>query len=329
MTCKRYSYKWPGLAKFTEALASYNNNPTATAKHFGVSKSTIYEWIKANGLQNSEETIPAQALVAIDPALCEFNINQLRSEQIGDTVWFVLADVCAMVDYTNPSMAAKLVKPDDLTIRYTVDSLGRKQELLAIRESGLYRFLVRCQLPKADAFEEWVTGVVLPSIRKTGSYSVQPQPQIQQPTLADLAQLVGLRTNEIEALAQQNRADIQEMRATVATMPTVAADEVIARLQAVDTLKTHLHDLVDAIVKRASEFPPSDPFAWQYSQYQRTWKAVHEWAQPKVKSKAEYRTTDQVLSAIRGAEMILSKLGAEIPPQPQQLRINFEHQAAG
>lgn len=125
----------------------------------------------------------------------------------------------------------------------------------------------------------------------------------------------------VQQQVQQQQAQIEQMRDTLATAPTQAADEVLARLQSLDTIKGHLHDLVDAIVARAKELPQADPFAWQYSHHQRAWRAVHEWARPQVKSKAEYRTPEQVAAAIRGAEMILTKLGAEIPAAPEQLTL--------
>ena len=42
-----------------------------------------------------------------------------------------------------------------------------------VNEPGLYRLIGRSTMDKAEAFQDWVYEVVLPSIRKTGSYSVQ------------------------------------------------------------------------------------------------------------------------------------------------------------
>lgn len=44
--------------------------------------------------------------------------------------------------------------------------------LTVISESGLYRILAKCNLPKCEPFESWVFDEVLPSIRKTGSYGM-------------------------------------------------------------------------------------------------------------------------------------------------------------
>lgn len=332
MSCKRYSYKWPGLAKFTEALASLNNNPTATAKHFGVSKSTIYEWIKLNNLQHSEDTQPA-AQPQTEVALVCFNRSDVRTQIVSEEIWFNLSDVCRVIDYQNVNNALRLIESDDFQKLEVTDSMGRPHAVTFISEPGLYQFLLSSSVPLAKPFKRWITKEVIPAIRKTGSYSMAPAAPANNslPQWAEmLMQQMGGTVIEVRQQQAAQQQQIEQMQQTVAAMPTVAADEVLARLQAVDSLKTHLHDLVDAIVTRAREYPPSDAYAWQYSHYQRAWKAVHEWAVPKVKSKAEYRTTAQVLAAIRGAEMILSKMGVEAPPQPQQLTINlFDHHAAG
>lgn len=51
--------------------------------------------------------------------------------------------------------------------------LGGTQEMTVINESGLYSLILSSKLPKAKEFKRWVTSEVLPSIRKTGSYSIQ------------------------------------------------------------------------------------------------------------------------------------------------------------
>lgn len=331
MSCKRYSYKWPGLAKFTAVLASHNNNPTATAKHFGVSKSTIYEWIKLNNLQPSEDAQPA-AQQQTEVALVCFDRSDVRTQIVSEEIWFNLSDVCRVIDYQNVNNALRLIESDDFQKLEVTDSMGRPHAVTFISEPGLYQFLLSSSVPLAKPFKRWITKEVIPAIRKTGSYAIAQTAPINNnlPQWAEmLMQQMGGAVIEVRQQQAAQQQQIEQMRQTVAAMPTVAADEVLARLQAVDTLKTHLHNLVDAIVIRARDLPPADPFAWQYSHYQRAWRAVHEWAIPQVKSKSEYRTTDQVLAAIRGAEMILTKLGGEIPKQPEQLKINlFENQSA-
>lgn len=88
--------------------------------------------------------------------------------------WFCACDVCNALKMTNGRKAvADHVHKDDVTNRYPiVDSLGRTQYPTLIKESGLYSLVFRSKVPMAERFERWVTSEVLPSIRKTGSYSL-------------------------------------------------------------------------------------------------------------------------------------------------------------
>jgi prophage antirepressor-like protein len=60
-------------------------------------------------------------------------------------------------------------KIDDVGI---TDTVGRKNYATAINESGLYSLIFQSRKPEAKAFRKWVTGEVLPSLRRTGTYAV-------------------------------------------------------------------------------------------------------------------------------------------------------------
>ena len=88
--------------------------------------------------------------------------------------WMVGKDVAIALGYTNPRKAlADHVDVEDkrqgdgVTIR---DSIGRAQAATLINESGLYSLVLSSKLPGAKRFRRWVTGEVLPSIRKDGGY---------------------------------------------------------------------------------------------------------------------------------------------------------------
>ena len=57
-----------------------------------------------------------------------------------------------------------------------IDSLGREKDTTFINEGNLYRLIMRSKLPSAEKFESWVVDEVLPTLRKTGSYSIQTTP---------------------------------------------------------------------------------------------------------------------------------------------------------
>lgn len=98
--------------------------------------------------------------------------GRVRSTILEEEPWFVGKDVAEALGYANPRDAiAKHVHSDDKGVA-KCDTLGGKQELTIINESGLYALIFGSQLESAKRFKRWVTSEVLPSIRKTGKYSI-------------------------------------------------------------------------------------------------------------------------------------------------------------
>lgn len=95
--------------------------------------------------------------------------NEVRTVQRNGEPWFVLKDVCAILGISKYRDAADRLDPDERE-PVRVDTLGGKQEMLCINESGLYNVILRSDKPEAKPFRKWVTSEVLPSIRKTGGY---------------------------------------------------------------------------------------------------------------------------------------------------------------
>lgn len=87
--------------------------------------------------------------------------------------WFVASDVASALCYRNASDAARNLK-DHQKGTHIVRTLGGSQKVTIITESGLYKLVLRSRKPEAEEFSDWVTGEVLPSIRKTGSYAKAP-----------------------------------------------------------------------------------------------------------------------------------------------------------
>lgn len=79
---------------------------------------------------------------------------------------FCLADVCKALELTNSRSVADRLEDDE---RCKLD-LPRQGETWFVTESGLYAVILRSDKPNAKKFRKWVTGEVLPSIRKNGGY---------------------------------------------------------------------------------------------------------------------------------------------------------------
>ena len=84
--------------------------------------------------------------------------------------WFVLKDVCEILEHDNPSLAKRRLDEHDLSTVKVIDSLGRSQQVSTVNESGLYDVIFQSRKPEAKRFRRWVTNEVLPAIRKTGAY---------------------------------------------------------------------------------------------------------------------------------------------------------------
>ena len=103
-----------------------------------------------------------------------YNENEnvsVRTKVIDGEPWFVGKDVCDLLGLVNSRKSLQALDEDEkgVTNGYT---LGGNQELTIINESGLYHLIFISRKPEAKAIRRWVTGTVLPSIRRTGSYSV-------------------------------------------------------------------------------------------------------------------------------------------------------------
>lgn len=98
------------------------------------------------------------------------SFGEIRTLLIENEVWFVGKDVAEALGYSNPSDALKKrVDNEDKGVA-NCDTLGGKQEMTIINESGLYSLILSSKLPQAKEFKRWVTNEILPSIRKYGGY---------------------------------------------------------------------------------------------------------------------------------------------------------------
>lgn len=90
--------------------------------------------------------------------------------------WFVLGDVCRVLEIGNPSDAARRLDDNEKGVDI-IDTLGGSQEATVVNESGLYSLILTSRKPAAKRFKKWVTAEVLPMIRKTGAYAVGAHPE--------------------------------------------------------------------------------------------------------------------------------------------------------
>lgn len=99
------------------------------------------------------------------------DFGSIRAMEIEGEPWFVGKDVANCLGFSNSRDAiSNHVFPEDKGVE-TIDTLGGKQKLVVINESGLYAMVFNSRLPNAKKFKHWITSEVLPSIRKHGAYA--------------------------------------------------------------------------------------------------------------------------------------------------------------
>ncbi|MDD7679654.1 MAG: phage antirepressor [Stecheria intestinalis] len=99
------------------------------------------------------------------------DFGNIRVTIINNEPFFVGKDVAEDLGYTNSRKAlSDHVDQEDKGVTIC-DTLGGKQEMTVINESGVYALVFSSKLPKAKEFKRWVTSEVLPTIRKHGAYA--------------------------------------------------------------------------------------------------------------------------------------------------------------
>lgn len=145
-----------------------------------------------------------------------YNGNEVRTVQIDGEPWWVLKDVCGVLDIEQPTRVAERLEEDEVSQTHVIDSLGRKQNTYIINESGLYNVILRSDKPQAKPFRRWVTKEVLPSIRRTGGYQL---PQMSKELRAIIMQ--DQKIQEVEKRVNRVQWDLAEFKEE---MPLLALD---------------------------------------------------------------------------------------------------------
>ena len=122
-----------------------------------------------------------------------FENQSIRTIAINNEPWFIAKDLCDAINISNYRDAIERLDEDEKGVALT-DTLGGKQEMSVVSESGMYTLILRCRdaVKKGSIphrFRKWVTAEVLPQIRKTGSYSQNVEeirPLVEQPELLSL-----------------------------------------------------------------------------------------------------------------------------------------------
>lgn len=139
-------------------------------------------------------------------SIFNFENQNVRTVIIDNDIWFVASDVTKILGYQNGRDAISKHCLDGVAKKYTIkDVVNRIQEMTIINESGIYQLVMASKMPNAIKFKQWVTEKILPSIRKTGSYSVNPKPElsIEEMTLLVIQNMQSKIADQSKQLEEQ------------------------------------------------------------------------------------------------------------------------------
>lgn len=132
------------------------------------------------------------------PQIFNFDNHAVRTIEKDGDIWFVAADVTDVLGYKNGRDA--IAKHCKGVAFYDTPTTSGIQAMSILPERDLYRLVMKSKLPAAEKFENWVVSEVLPTIRKTGTYTPAETPEIQ---LANAMLLAGRMIDEQKALLAQ------------------------------------------------------------------------------------------------------------------------------
>jgi len=129
----------------------------------------------------------------------DFEGTGVRTQLQNDEPWFVLSDVCRVLEIKNARDASLRLDDDEKGVGI-VDTLGGNQEMTIVNESGLYSLILTSRKAAAKRFKKWVTSEVLPTLRRTGVYIMSPDDE-DLPSIAD-GKVFGLKVSKVNAAAR-------------------------------------------------------------------------------------------------------------------------------
>lgn len=129
---------------------------------------------------------------------------EVRTVLIDGEPWFVLADLTRVLGLSQ-FRTDRL--DDDMILSHPIeDRMGRSQMTTIVSEAGMYEVLFRSDKPDAAVFRRWVTSEVLPSIRRTGSFSVETPEQLMARALVTAQGVIERKDEQIAVLAPRAEA---------------------------------------------------------------------------------------------------------------------------
>lgn len=131
--------------------------------------------------------------------LIAYQFNTNNEVRVIDNQWFVASDICKGLEIADAAQAVRHIEKQlseaeikgTFSKRIPVQTNGGMQNMVCVNEAGLNLLIMQSRKKEAILFKWWIASEVLPSIRKTGSYSLtlttEQQYQIKEAVHANAA----------------------------------------------------------------------------------------------------------------------------------------------
>lgn len=183
-----------------------------------------------------------------------FGLMDLRITELDGQPWFVVGDVLKALCINRCGTNLMHLSPDESRVLKKKCGLatslfpGRTSHIALVNESGLYKLVMRANKPEAKAFQDWVTRVVLPAIRKDGAYVLGEEKVATGEMDEDelVLKSMGIMQRKLERLAQEKaalQADNQrllpaaEVGQAVGQRSRIGVVEFARKLEGVNTMQ--------------------------------------------------------------------------------------------
>lgn len=142
--------------------------------------------------------------------------------------WFIGNEVAELLGYENVRNAVPKHVDEEDKLRTRIEYAGQNREMTIINESGLYSLILSSKLPTAKKFKRWVTSEVLPSIRKTGSYTAKPLDESKTKRLAIMERNAKVREAALWAKLAEGSSGTYQQVCKAYAANTLAEKDVVS-----------------------------------------------------------------------------------------------------
>ncbi|MEG4508482.1 BRO family protein [Microcoleus sp. F6_B4] len=155
-------------------------------------------------------------------SIFDFEGQEIRVKGIDsiNTPEWVAADIGAILGISQSTLSLRVAKmPESWKGMYSIHTLGGQQQMLTVTEPGLYELIFRSDKPAAQRFRVWVFEEVLPSIRRTGSYSHSTSEQVFDP---QLSQFIELAQSQVDVINEQQKMLAEQQKMLAAALASLS-----------------------------------------------------------------------------------------------------------